>query len=480
MKIETIRRYHLTTRLAGAASLILGTLFGFPTTALAAPPEISPEIMAKAIVKSGMIYVSVQWRAWLRGADGVLMSPSPYEATTTCSGFVANSSGFIVTAGNCVDDATLGGGKITLIRAVVQDLVETGQVDPGKFDATVQQASLSWKVQGNQAGAPPERRVSVYQPVEAGGVSALKPMTASVVAIKSAATGDAALLKIETATPLPVLEVGQATTTGEEVISAGFPGLPSDTADPNVDPRCTVGQITGQPAAKGVSFTEISPANSTDTVGGPVVNLDGSVIGTVSAKPGKEDAPTTLATSVATLQSLLSSSGVRNELTQQDVAYRAGLADYFAGHYHEAVGRFDTVLAASPNHAMAQLYRGNAISRYPSERANSRGPALLAAAVGCVIVACYLILTLLGRRRRRNAETTSAVAPAAEQAVNSALPSQSHQVVQAGQAVFVVSGVEGVRTPAREIIPANRQHSRPRRAPASTKPIRPRRKQRRG
>jgi len=408
------------------------------------------------------------------------MSPSPYEAATTCSGFVADSSGFIVTAGNCVDDTTLGGGKTLLIRAAVQDLVETGQVDPGKFDATVQSARNTWKVEGNQAGVPPERKVSVYQSVEAGGVSALKPLTASVVAIQSATAGDAALLKVEAPTPLPVLKVGKTATTGEEVISIGFPGLSSDTADPNVDPQCTVGQVTGQQTTNGVSFAEISPANGTDTVGGPIVNLGGEVIGTVSAKPGSEDAPTMLATSLTTLQELLSSHGVGNALTPQDVAYRAGLADYFAGRYHEAVRQFDTVLAASPNHAMAQLYRGNAISRYPSEREQNHSPALVAAAVGGSVVVCYLILRLLARRRRRGAGNPPAATQATEQAADRADSDKSHRPCPAGTTAIVTAGMNGARTRAREIIPTNRQHSHPGRVRASTKPIRPRRKRRLG
>lgn len=101
------------------------------------------------------------------------------------------------------------------------------------------------------------------------------------------------------------------------------------------------------------------------------------------------------------LKSLLARNGIPTSLSPADQAYRAGLSDYFAGRYHDAVAEFDKVLAVQPNQALARQYRAEAIASYPNEPAGGTSPWLwLGIGAGIMLIGAGVTALLISRRRR--------------------------------------------------------------------------------
>ncbi|MEN3308710.1 MAG: hypothetical protein V7603_4912 [Micromonosporaceae bacterium] len=392
--------------LAGAA--ILGPLLAAPAAVAAPspPPGSTPQVMAQAIIRPSIVYLSTTWKGWVRFANGNLLSNKAYQVTTSCSGFVANSTGYIVTAGHCVDNQTMEGGKGLIIETAIQAAVDDGRITAAEAKTTLPYGKANWKVEGADSGAPPDRTVSVYQTVAASGITQVQPMTASVVDFKSLAEGDAALLKVESPNPMPALEVApQGAEDGVDVISAGYPGSVEGVTDFKLETSFKDGRISSQQTVNGVPFTEISAANSPGMSGGPTVDIQGRVLGTVSFKNSGESQAFNFITATSTVQALLSRNAVDNKLNATDQAYRAALSDYFTGRYREAVKQFDTVLQAEPNHQQAQLYRGKAAALQSTEpqRSSGVGPLVLGGAVLVLILVAVVALVLVLRRKHATA-----------------------------------------------------------------------------
>jgi serine protease Do len=103
------------------------------------------------------------------------------------------------------------------------------------------------------------------------------------------------------------------------------------------------------------------------------------------------------------VRALLARNGVPMTLGAADRAYRAGLADYYAGQYHDAVAGFDKVLAAEPDQALAAQYRADAVANYPNEVAGTSPWAWAGVAVGAFLLlatAAVAAFTLVRQRRK--------------------------------------------------------------------------------
>ncbi len=400
-----------------------------PQAASADPsPQIS--VQTEAIVTPSIVSLTVHWRAWIRLADGRAVSPQPYTVDTACSGFVASNAGFVVTSGQCVDNETPDGGKGDLLQTAVADLVATHRIRPVDEAPVLRAAQQTWRVEGSDADSPPERTVTVYQ----AGVA----LGATVVDFKPLHDGDVGLVKVDPANPMPALEVAaQEPDNGTTVITAGYP-------DPKREATFTEGRTSGNETVDGVPFARISATNTAGASGGPTVDAQGRVVGTVSFRTGAD-----VITATSSIQSLLARNSVSGALSPQDIAYRAGLADYFAGRYHDAVKQFDTVLAVVPNHALAQSYRSQALARYPDEKLVSpTGRYLLIGGVtlAALVVLAAAIVFLAVRAARRPAASpppasppvvgvAAPVPPGSQQCPNCGTPhpSAAHFCAQCGQ-----------------------------------------------
>jgi serine protease Do len=382
-------------------------------------PSSTPQERAAAIATPGVVYLTTDWSGYVAPPGEKFYGDTdqngqvvPFQAESTCTGFVANPSGYIVTAGHCVDDKTTvpgQGGKSDLVETAVQSWLDRKIITQQQADKYLaEEDQFAVEAQGN--GSPPDRQVTVYQTVSMSGVIDQKGTVANVVDFRSVGQGDVALLKIETSTPMPALQVAPSgAESGANVVAIGYPGSVSDVTDPSQDPSVESGTVSGQRTVQGVPFTQIDAPISGGMSGGPVVDTAGRVLGTVSFSNGTESQPFNFMTSVDSVRELLSRNGVGMALSATDRAYRAGLAAYFAGHYHAAVAAFNQVLSAEPNHAMAQSYKAKAIALYPQEVKPERGGSsrpLIVIIIAAVMVVAAVLLWFLWWRPRHHAAAT--------------------------------------------------------------------------
>jgi S1-C subfamily serine protease len=305
---------------------------------------------SEAIIKPSVIFVQTKWtgylvHATLPGSSGdvdvasILSgdgSAPKLTVTTTSSGWVANSDGYVVAAGHAVDDQPgRYGGSGLIIQAAVdkfaEDMSSNGTpLSPSDINTILEYGYANWKVEGQDGGSPPDRVVTVFPTQAAFGVVASNPLTANVVSVRSFTHGDVALLKVTSETPLPALELapGTSPSEGTAIVAAGYPGSVSETVDPSSEPSMKDGTVSGQQTVAGVPFTEISAAIAPGMSGAAVADLQGRVVGTVSWQPDQETQAFNFMTATSTVRDILASNGVPNTLSPADRTYRTGLMSY--------------------------------------------------------------------------------------------------------------------------------------------------------
>lgn len=391
MKSKDRRRGFL--RGAVALTAALATSFFSAGAALAqapATPTATTAQQAEAVAEPSVVFIETQWTGWLmNGALSTLLSSDgssapKFSVTTTCSGFIANPDGHVVTAGHCVDNTSMRyGGKGLIIQAAVMEAVDQGYISQSSAANLISYGYANWRVEGRDSGSLPDRVVGVYPTKAASGITVSKATQANVIDFSPFDQGDVALLKIATDTPMPALEVAPtAAANGSLVVALGYPGSVNAAADPSTEPSMKDGTISGSRTVSGVPFTEISAATSPGMSGGPVVDSQGRAVGTVSWSPGAETQAFNFITATGAVREMLSSHSVSNTLSATDKTYRAGLTDYFAGRYHASAKEFDQVLALEPDHAMAQQYKRLATTNFPNEKSGGSGNTLMYILIG--------------------------------------------------------------------------------------------------
>ncbi|MGQ0669393.1 MAG: trypsin-like peptidase domain-containing protein [Actinomycetota bacterium] len=387
----------------------------------------TPEEKAAAIVRPSIVYIEMDWSAYVRvprGSGlffvGYVNGGRAFHWRTRCSGFVVNPSGYIVTAGHCVDDGELG-ARDTALRFAVQWLIDNGWAFQRDFRFWLNEGHLTWGVEGQERGSPPDLNVYVQRGVAAGGLKTGEAFPARVVDYQDIMDGDVALLKIEeTDLPSVTLAPSEEIQIGTDVLSVGYPGSSDDVTDATYEPTFKDGQINSKKTREGglLPVYEMSAALSGGMSGGPTVNLTGEVIGVNSFSIFGETEAFNFITPSSLVLEMLSQNGVSNELGPIDEAYRAGLGAYFAGDYRTAVKRFDEVLALSPTHQQAQEFRVEASKKAAAQpdgttSGDDDGGGLPTWAFGAIGAGALVLvlLVVLATRRRRPAPVGTPTAP---------------------------------------------------------------------
>lgn len=393
------------------APLAIALLAAAPAAAQPAPPA-SPEEKTAAVVRPAIVFIQVDWHGWVRDRrTGELFGGAAgYEATTTCTGTVIREDGYVVTAGHCVDSSPIGGGGALVARAV-QDLAKAGRVrDP---ESAVAQLADNAVLEG-ATGGPIDRRIQVERATGSADAGVRDIAPAKIVDSLAPLEGDIAVLKIPR-THLPAVEIMSGATkadppSGSPILAIGYPGSPTKVTDPTLEPSVKNGQVSNHRTQNGHPFLEISAAITQGMSGGPVVDLNGQIVGVISQLSPDETQAFNLASAATTLTDVLRDKDIRPALSPTDRNYRAGLEEYFTGENDTAIDYFDAVLEDVPSHQQAKEYRDRAAQR--GGEPTTDPTTLLLIIGGCVALAVLASVTgAILLTRRRTAPTPYAFPP---------------------------------------------------------------------
>jgi serine protease Do len=372
----------------------------------ATPPAPDPLAKATATVAPAVVYVEVAWTGQVRDrATGQVYSDSAWSLSTVCSGFAVSSDGYVVTAGHCVGRSD---AMHAFAQTVAQRYLRAGRITEADRPGFVANLEVNGQIESATPSVP-ARQVFVQRDIARPGLTTGEAMAARVVDEPKAS--DIALLKVEKSNqPMVVLNRAADPAVGTDVLALGYPAT-----QPNADSATAVTRTGTVSAVSGDTSLRTDAAVMPGMDGGPLANLKGEVVGVLShASVGAGPPSTAVAISASDIAAELQRQGVHNDLGKVDKDYRDGLDAYYAGHYSEAITKFDSVLAMVPSHAQAQQYQQKAVTLRQAEGEAGDSHVLLyvGAGVAILVVLLILVLLLLARRRARSAAAGPAPAPA--------------------------------------------------------------------
>ncbi|MEV8441353.1 serine protease [Actinosynnema sp. NPDC051121] len=372
--------------------------------ALLAPPAVaqpsSPEELAAAIARPAIVLITVEWHGWVRDkrTGEVFGGAKGYVVEATCSGVVIRPDGHVATASHCVHTGPQGGAG-ALFDAAVRDLSAAGRIaDPVAAKAQLAEHAVA---EGAAPDRPIDRSIRVER-MEATGDGPIRDVApATVVDLVAPTDGDVAVLKVPR-DHLPSLAIREdQTPVGTPILAIGYPGSAGAAVDPSLEPSSKNGQVSARRTQDDRPFYEFSAAATQGMSGGPVVDVEGRIVGLVSRGSPGETQSFNFAAASTTLLDLLAGKGVKAEPGEHDRDYRAALDRYFADDFDGAVEGFDDVLAASPGHLQASEYRRLAVDRGGSAGGGSSWLIGLAVLCGGVAVGTATAGTAIALARRR-------------------------------------------------------------------------------
>lgn len=372
--MSTVRSRKFRTALAAssiAASIALGAA---PAGAVAAPGDGAPPHTAPgaasptttsstafvaAVTQPAVNYLRTTWKVYVHDGSEWINDALPFTVTQSCTGFVVDPSGYIVTAGHCLDQAA------AIEEAVAQAVARYS----GKYtwdDGTVlsdqelfAHGMANWTFEGQGTRSEPDRTVEVWLSEESGG----DVLPARVIEVSPLDGGtDIALIKIE-ASNLPTVELAaEAPTVGDPIISVGYPASTEEVTDPQSAPSFMMGNVTSvrTRSAGLLPVYEIDAAMTNGMSGGPTVDQWGRVVGLNSFGHRAETLDIGFVQPLSLISEMLSRHGIEaggSDLVRQ---YRSAVEAFFAADHAAAVEGFDVVLAAWPDNEIARSYRADA------------------------------------------------------------------------------------------------------------------------
>ncbi|WP_320772879.1 trypsin-like peptidase domain-containing protein [Streptomyces sp. CRN 30] len=416
-------------------------------------PRVTPQARAQELVQPATVFVQVDYLAYvLTDIEGFAFD-GPFTWTEGCSGVIVEPTGYVATAGHCLDQSMEDGARGKAVEYAVGALVDEYGLDPyegQQLQADVIAGNRRWTVEGNTNGSPPEReahvqvggdRVTWRTDAPAAGAAA------RVISVTPYSEGDVALLKVaQDELPAAELAPQRDIEVGQDVISIGYAYGDAEPGAEEISPTARSGKMSSIDTlgrhGPGNDFYETSAALSEGMSGGAAFNLDGQVVGLGSSQSsGNESANYIVPSSI--VGEMLARNGVKSRPGRLDTLYRAGLADFYQGYYSDAIDKFDQVVAIMPEHRSAVVKRAKAAElkqRFgdqpkpaPAARAEEEGtPITLIAGIGAgVLLAAAVLVALLLRRRRRGEGTPPPEPPAGDRppvvtADLGALPGHGH------------------------------------------------------
>jgi serine protease Do len=409
---------HLTGVVAATALAV--AVIAAPARA-AAPPDASLEKVSNLVAPS-IVQLHTQYAGLVRDGQGhELNGGKPVKIETTCSGFIVNASGYIATAGRCVD---LDIATDRLIDVAASDAFKNHPElvpDGDSLRELKTEAERDWSVvsPNRRHRDRPDRKVTAISDVIAGEAPDARALPASVRRVRGPQNGDVALVKIQ-ADDLPALQLAPASTltAGTPAVSFGFPSSADLLAGVAFTPSFQEGSIGEEQTVDGGlnRAFEVGTAFSSATSGGPTVDLDGRVLGVNRSRPGRATPASNLIAPGAEVQQLLQDVGAPNDLGSTSRAYRSGLDAFSRGDRGAALALFNQTLKLQPGFKLAELFRSRAQRLpAPSDGGMAEWVKLL---IGSGVVTSLLGLIGGGTRHRRRRRRDKALSVAADRAPN--------------------------------------------------------------
>jgi serine protease Do len=290
--------------MAALALTMLGFVLGVPSAHAESQTQIDQQ------VKQSLVYISVEYEGYVlvpaaQSTSGNAFWSNGIKVDFSCSGVIVDPTGYIVTAGHCVDPNNQGVKQAIL----TQLFLNSGDDADAAARATQSAINQEWMVEGKQPGSPIDRLVSVIQP-EGPGRIIDHFVTAQVVDFQKFDDGDNALIKVANEPSLPALPVAdKAPVPGTALTSVGFPGDVGGAMDASrlQEPSFKDGTSSSQQVTpSGAARTEISAAISPGMSGGPTVDdATGEVVGLNDFTLSGENQPFNFITDAAALRAFL-------------------------------------------------------------------------------------------------------------------------------------------------------------------------------
>ena len=338
-------------RWAALVVAVVGVALFPATPAAAAKPTVTPAERAAAIAAPAMVNIEVTWVGWVRNkTTGALVDDQSVTVTTHCGGFGVSTDGYLVTAGQCVDLASV---STMFFEKIAERRVEQGTATAEETPLVLADLLINGAVVGQPVDTPPARTVTVRR-----GVTPDDALAATVVSIAQPIAGDIALLKVEKQNqPLVRLADPADVVAGLQLVTLEYvEGATRPTARTGSIARTTPALIANAGPSDGIP-------------GAPALTVDGGeVAGVVSLH--QSNLATDLLAPVSAIAAELDKNKVHNDLAPVDQHYRAGLDAYYDGRYTDAVESFDAVLAIVPSHVQAHEFRDMAQSLREAEGAD--------------------------------------------------------------------------------------------------------------
>ncbi|WP_433285734.1 SGNH hydrolase domain-containing protein [Micromonospora sp. CA-244673] len=372
----------------------------------AAVPTYARNEPAVAVATPATVFLEARYVGYLRNtATGALVHPEPVVVVRRCSGAVVNPDGYVVTTTVCVQPSR----EVLLVNALYRlgrSLVQRSELPAERLDGYVAGLQGSSAFTGARRGSAPTLRLTGQFGVATSGDAAVPAVAGAVTKALPAVDGNVALVKLRRG-DLPAVELAPAPDlrAGSSLDILGY-ALGEGTGDSGTwTVRNRTVEVIGR---TGTNRTGVSGQIGPDSRGGPVVDAEGRLVALLDTDTAAEGEPIRDLIVTANLNRLLTQSGVDNRLSGTDRAFRSALAVYFAGHYSQAITRFDDVLTQDPGHAAARAYRQRAQERLRldgdlTENAADWWSYLLSAAGGALVIGAVTLGQRALRRRLRPA-----------------------------------------------------------------------------
>lgn len=381
----------------------------------AGTPSVTPLERVQALVQPTVVYEQIEWTSWVYDETNKgYFTDQPFKATLQCTGFVVNPTGYIGTAGHCVDFDSAG--RTALVNKVVDWAYQNSYYASEPSKATIATFARNWRFDGDGKQGTPDLSVKVAYGVSVSGEPSGKALAARVVAARSFKDGDVALLKTdaENLTVAPLSD-NKDTHVGTQIVSVGYPLSVDLVTDRTFSPSFKEGSVSAEKTTEGGLFPvyEVSAAVSGGMSGGPTTTLQGDVVGVNSFGVVGETQQFNFVQSSKTLAELMRGEGVENTPGQVTELYRSGVAAYFAGDRDAAIEAFQKTIEIVPNHEFASTYlrKAQELPQSPKILGLPVWLAIVLAGVVVVVVVLVVVAILLvarGRRRRQTAGTAAA------------------------------------------------------------------------